>query len=57
MKIYYFEFEFEDYLVVVVYWECGEGVLFWNLELEFGWWLIEIGDNEDGLYVVYVIYL
>ncbi|RQQ37096.1 hypothetical protein DF118_01545 [Burkholderia stagnalis] len=52
-SIYYLESEPEDHPAVQAYWERGEGVSAWILEPEPGWWLIEIGDSEDGPYAVY----
>ncbi|WP_244138750.1 hypothetical protein [Burkholderia sp. BCC1640] len=51
-SIYYLESEPEDHPAVLAYWERGEGISLWNPEPEPGWWLIEIGDSEDGPYAV-----
>lgn len=51
--IYYLESEPEDHPAVLAYWERGEGISLWDPEPEPGWWLIEIGDSEDGPYAVY----
>ncbi|MCA8048058.1 hypothetical protein [Burkholderia arboris] len=55
-SIYYLESEPADHPAVVAYWERGEGVSLWNPDPEPGWWLIEIGDNDDGPYAVYATY-
>ncbi|MCA8213694.1 hypothetical protein LGN20_07230 [Burkholderia cepacia] len=52
-SIYYLESEPEDHPAVQAYWERGEGACQWDPKPEPGWWLIEIGDSEDGPYAAY----
>ncbi|KVL29683.1 hypothetical protein WS98_24950 [Burkholderia territorii] len=52
MSIYFLESGPEDYPAVLTYRERDEGVLLWKSRFEPGWWLIEIGDSEEGAYTV-----
>ncbi|HDR9756474.1 TPA: hypothetical protein QDC44_000524 [Burkholderia cepacia ATCC 25416] len=52
-SLYHLENENPDHPAYVAYFDRGEGASLWNPEPDPGWWLIEIGDNEDGPYAVY----
>lgn len=52
-SFYHLENERIDHPAYVAYFDRGEGASLWNPEPDPGWWLIEIGDNEDSPYAVY----
>ncbi|KVS08141.1 hypothetical protein [Burkholderia multivorans] len=53
-SIYHLESENVDHPAYVSYFDNGNlDITEWDPSPEPGWWLIEIGDSEDGPYVVY----
>ncbi|HEM7839613.1 TPA: hypothetical protein U2Q23_001093 [Burkholderia multivorans] len=53
-SIYHLESENVDHPAYVSYFDNGNlDITEWDPSPEPGWWLIEIGDSEDGPYAVY----
>lgn len=53
-SIYHLENESMDHPAYVAYFDNGSlDITEWDPSPEPGWWLIEIGDSEDGPYAVY----
>lgn len=53
-SIYHLECENEDHPAYVSYFDKGNlDISAWDPSPEPGWWLIEIGDSEDGPYAIY----
>lgn len=53
-QIYHLESENEDHPAYVSYFDKGNlDITAWDPLPEPGWWLIEIGDSEDGPYAVH----
>ncbi|RQT38681.1 hypothetical protein DF036_06765 [Burkholderia contaminans] len=52
--IYHLESENEDHPAYVSYFDNGNlYITDWDPSPKQGWWLIEIGDSEDGPYAIY----